>query len=134
MVEEVRRRRVMPGVDAMAAAPAVLPPDHGAARILAFLQILARSIDWSEYGPSLAAGDVSRLPPALARQIEPVATRLLQSRADALGVDARLLTVALAARIAGETDRAAMRVARMLLGRLPKEAVDALLRELGMRP
>ena len=97
------------------------------------LRRLAVMIDWNIGAPKLVAGDVSALPQAVRDSIDKLAETL---RADAasLGIDARLLVIALAARIAGETNRTAQRIARMLLDPLPADAVAKVLGELAIGP
>jgi len=61
-------------------------------------------------------------------------TDVLHPHADRLGITPGLLAIALAARIAGATNRTAMRVARMVLSRLPANVVAEVVRELGRDP
>jgi hypothetical protein len=140
----MQSRRAMPDGAAAGGAPAAraaaaplarmrCPPPMGQARLDQRLRALAARIDWNASAGQLAAGDVSGLPVAVRAAIDALAGEL-RAHAEGLGIDPRLLVIALAAQLLGESNRPAMRVARLLLAPLAADRLAELSRLFALQP
>jgi hypothetical protein len=86
---------------------------------------LAPAIDWDQAPHRLQAGDLAELDPAIARAIRDLAARPdVIDVANKLKLDPLVLVIGLLARMQGDRNRSAARIARAIFGKRPRREID----------
>ena len=109
------------------------PPRYQGPTLEQRLRALAARIDWNGTASQLIAHDLSTLSAEVRATLDALADEL-RPHAIMLGINPDLLVIALAAQSLGEGDRAAMRVARMLLAPLAADRLAELSQSLALQP
>src|SRR5262249_24326308 len=94
---------------------------------------MSSRIDWEADPDALRRGDLSAVAPKIAKAIEDAAQLpVIIELARKLGIDPLVLAIALVARAAGATSRAAQRIARAILKRAQAGEIESAMREIGL--
>ena len=94
---------------------------------------IAHRINWDQDPDALRRGDLAGLPADAAAAIRAAAQLpTVAALAQALGVNAVALVIALIARAAGKSSRSAQRIARAILGKSDPAVIEPVLEEIGL--